>query len=341
VLNGNDPKVNPTSTGSAQPGIGHNRPPPDIYVREIKKLTAIEAVLKNPKFSQTQALILVGLIVRSDEGYGNAFPGGATLAVYAKVKRTDAVFKALRELEDQFNMIRRESRGQGKSNSYSVIPDRIVDAVVAAYEERKAAKNAAAALDATHPPEAGDLQQETTTPKAGELHELLRPKRVGDAQEPTRLKRAPAQTGHPPEAGATHPPKAGTYPVSIRGKEKEDVRGRATTIWRGLLGMEQAGVLYEDGKVTLHNGVRLKWLEEFGDDKSLDLALIEAAAYVQPGSTRPIDVQVEGQLAKRAREKRERDQRYAATAAKPNKGELPAWKAEINDKLARMRAANK
>jgi hypothetical protein len=324
-------KVNSAGTAYTSDGIPRsNSPPPDIYVREIKKLTAIEAVLKNPKFSQTQALILIGLIVRSDGNYGNAHPGGATLALYAKVKRTDAVFKALRELEDQFKVISRESRGQGKSNTYNVLPQRVLD--VAAYEERKAAKAAAAAARETHPSEAGGMEKAGTTPKAGEF------------SKPTRLERAPSQTGHPPKAGTTHPPKAGTYPVSIRGKEKEDVRGRATTIWRGLLGMEQTGVLYEDGKVTLHNGVRLKWLEEFGDEKSLDLALIEAAAYVQPGSTRPIDVQVEGQLAKRAREKHEKDQRHAATVAankQQPRGELPAWKAEINDKLARMRAANK
>lgn len=327
-----DALVNKTRTEHPQPGIGHNNPPPDIYVREIKKLTAIEAVLKNPKFNQTQALILIGLIVRTDEMYKNAYPGAMTLALYAKVKRTDTVFDALRELEDKFKVISRESRGQGRSNSYSVIPQRVLDEVAAAYEERKAAK-AAAATKETHPPKPGELPQETSTPKPGEL------------PKPTRLERAPSQTGHPVKPGPTHPVKPGTYPVSYPVKEKGDVRARATNVWRGLIGVEQTGVLYEDGKITLHNGVRLRWLEEFGgDDKSLDLALVEAAAYIQPGSTRPIDVQVEGQLAKRAREKHEKHQRYAATVAANKtspKGELPAWKAEINDKLARMRAANR
>jgi hypothetical protein len=327
-MNKNAQVVNTPAPESAQPGIGHNRPPPDIYVREIKKLTAIEAVLKNPKFSQTQALILIGLIVRSNDSYSNAFPGGATLALYAKVKRTDTVFTALRELEDQFKVISRESRGQGRSNSYSIIPQRVLDAVVVAHEERKAAKAAAATTKETHPSKPGGLPKPTTTPKAGEF------------PEPTRLDRATASTGHPVKPGPTHPVQPAAYPVSYPGKEKGDVRGRATSTWRGLLGLEQKGVLYEDGKVTLHNGVRLRWLEEFGDERSLDLALIEAAAYVQPGSTRPVDVQVEGQLAKRVREKHERDQRHTASKAK-TKGELPAWKAEINDRLARMRAANK
>src|SRR5690606_15620623 len=99
-------------------------------------------VLKNPKFSQTQALILIGLIVRSDETYKNAFPGATTLALYAKVKRTQTIFAALKELEDQFKVINRESRGDGRSNSYNVLPQRVLDEVAKAYEERKAAKAA-------------------------------------------------------------------------------------------------------------------------------------------------------------------------------------------------------
>jgi hypothetical protein len=306
--------VNKTRTEHPQPGIGHNQPPPDIYVREIKKLTAIEAVLKNPKFNQTQALILIGLIVRSDEMYQNAYPGAMTLAVYAKVKRTDAVFKALRELEDQFKLISRESRGQGRSNSYSVIPDRVMDAVAAAYEERKAAKKAerdAAATEETHPSEAGGLAQETTTPKAGEL------------QKPTRLERAPAKTGHPPEAGTTHPPKAGAYPVSIRPKEKIPLLSPKANFWQGALNPSH-DVLFEDGKLTLVNGMRVTWLEEFGgSEKDLSLALMQAAQYVQPNSGRPLDVQVSGQLARIVREKRDKDARYAAASTKAAKSAKP------------------
>lgn len=323
-MNKNAQDVNKPVAPSTSPGMGHNGPPPDIYVREIKKLTAIEAVLKNRKFNQTQALILIGLIIKSDEAYGNAFPGGATLAVYAKVKRTDAVFKALRELEDQFKVINRESRGQGKSNSYSVLPQRIMDEVVAAYEERKAAKAAAAATQETHPPKAGDQQQGTSTPKAGGSAELVRPKRVGDADEPTRLKRAPAQTGHPPEAGATHPPKAGTYPVIIRSKEKDPLLSPKPNFWQDALNPSH-DVLFEDGKLTLVNGMRVTWLEEFGgDEKDLDLALQRAAQYVQPNGSKTLEVQVSGQLARIVQEKRDRDRRYAAAAnAKPAPAKKP------------------
>jgi hypothetical protein len=68
----------------------------------------------------------------------------------------------------------------------------------------------------------------------------------------------------------------------------------------------------EDGRVVLLNGTRAKWAAEFGgDEKQLDLALIDASAWVQPNSGRPLSVQVEAQLAKRALAKRQSDQRYA------------------------------
>lgn len=296
--------VNGISPADPQRGIGDNGGP-EFYVREIKKLTAIEAVLKNPKFSQTQALILIGLIVRSDESYQNAFPGGATLALYAKVKRTDAVFKALRELEDQFKVISRESRGHGRSNSYTVIPQRVVDAVVAAYEERKAAKAASATME-THPPETGDSANQSNPSEPGEI------------EKPTLPKRAPSQEGHPPEAGAGHPPKAGTYPVSIRPKEKNPLlspKSNPENFWQNAFG--SSDVLLENGNLTLVNGFRIQWLEEFGgDEKDLSLALTQAARYIEPNSHRPLEVQVSSQLARYVREKRNQDARYAAASAK-------------------------
>lgn len=71
-----------------------------------------------------------------------------------------------------------------------------------------------------------------------------------------------------------------------------------------------------DGTPVLLNGLRSFWLDEFGGDaKCLDLALKQAAAYVQPNGHRTLEVQVSSQLAKIAREKRERDSRYLAAAA--------------------------
>jgi hypothetical protein len=262
--------------------------------------------------------------------YRNAFPGAMTLALYAKVKRTDAVFAALRELEDQFKVITRESRGQGRSNAYSVIPDQVMNAIVEAAAERKAEKEAAKAATAakeTHPPKTGGLTQETTTPKAGEFAETHPPKAGA------RPNRTPAQ----PEP--THPPKAGAYPVIDPVDKKGYGASARSGFWQNALN-PSSDVLYEAGKLTLLNGMRVHWLERFeGDAERLDIALEQAAAYVQPNGMHSLETQVGSQLARIAGQKRDGDKRHAAN--KSSGGKLPTWKADINDKLARMRAANK
>lgn len=52
------------------------------------------------------------------------------------------------------------------------------------------------------------------------------------------------------------------------------------------------------GSLSLTNGTRARWLEKFGTEDALDLALIQAAAYVQPNAYKPLKIQVEAQLAR-------------------------------------------
>lgn len=288
------------SAQEVKPGIGHNGPPPDIYVREIKKLTAIEAVLKNPKFSQTQALILIGLIVRSDETYRNAYPGATTLALYAKVSRTQTIFDALKELEGKFKVIDRESRGQGRSNSYTVLPQRVLDEVAAAYEERKAAKAAERAAAKTENAQRTELESKPGAPTAPG-HQAHR-----DAERtPTRC------------AERT------TYPVRDP-VDKNVKRASGRSFWQNAFN-PSSDVLLEAGRLTLVNGMRVHWLEEFGgDEKDLELALQRAAQYVQENSNKALDVQVSGQLSRIVQERRDKDRRYAAAAAnKPQQQQAP------------------
>ena len=69
------------------------------------------------------------------------------------------------------------------------------------------------------------------------------------------------------------------------------------------------------GTITLHNGTGAHWLAKFGgDEERLALALEQAAGWVQPNSSRPLEAQVGSQLAKQLAEKRDRDDRYAAAA---------------------------
>lgn len=79
----------------------------------------------------------------------------------------------------------------------------------------------------------------------------------------------------------------------------------------------KAVTLGDDGVPVLHNGTRAKWLAKFdGDSERLQLALEQAAGWVQPNSSRPLEAQVSSQLAKTLAEKKDRDQRYERATVK-------------------------
>jgi hypothetical protein len=79
-------------------------------------------------------------------------------------------------------------------------------------------------------------------------------------------------------------------------------------------------VTFENGRLELKNGLKQFWLDKFGDEGLLDLAVIQAAGYVQINSSKPLEAQVSSQLAKAMRDKLDKDARYAkavkANAAK-------------------------
>ncbi len=250
--------------------IGHNS---GLYVSDVGKLQAIDAVLKNPKFSQTEALILIGLIVRSDKGYDNAFPGASTLAVYAKVAKTETIFKALRRLEDHYEMVKRTSRGSGRSNSYAVIPQRVVDAIVNEYDAKKKAAHATG----THPVRGGDPVEVDTSNGAAsqETHPV---QRVGSDPKPTPLNGAGANqepprlterlsAGHPVERSATHPVQRGTYPFhdpsqEERGGEAPPANRFVPINWKTALNADTAQDAHDvfwkpDGTIGVQNGFKV------------------------------------------------------------------------------------
>jgi hypothetical protein len=116
----------------------------------------------------------------------------------------------------------------------------------------------------------------------------------------------PVQTGNL-FAGSNRQLFAGSY---------KDNRTSNRTSETPLSPLDTRKVEFENGKLTLFNGLRQFWVDEFGgDEKRLDLALTQAAGYVQPNSSRPLEAQVSSQLAKIAAEKRDRDARYLAAAA--------------------------
>jgi len=119
--------------------------------------------------------------------------------------------------------------------------------------------------------------------------------------------------------------------------EKEDTREREITIRKDQLGRPiegpDADVIFEGGTLTLVNGLRSFWLKRFdGNAQRLDLALIQAAGFVQPNSVKPIAAQVSSQLAKIAGDKVDKDHRYAAAATKPSAQRPKNWLDEKNER---------
>jgi len=101
---------------------------------------------------------------------------------------------------------------------------------------------------------------------------------------------------------------------------------------------DHEGARFEKGRLVLLNGVRQFWLGQFGgNDLDLDLALIQAAGYVQENSRRPLEAQVGAQLAQMVRRRREQDQRYSA-AVKQNQTKSNPSAAPTSDALKQIQA---
>jgi DNA-binding GntR family transcriptional regulator len=90
----------------------------------MTKEDAIRAVLEHPRLSKTQALVLIGLILRSDAEYGNAYPSQSALAAYARVGRLATVAEALEALI-QMGLVACERR-EGRSSVFTVLPENLL-----------------------------------------------------------------------------------------------------------------------------------------------------------------------------------------------------------------------
>jgi uncharacterized protein YdaU (DUF1376 family) len=79
---------------------------------------------------------------------------------------------------------------------------------------------------------------------------------------------------------------------------------------------DEAPVSFFEGQIVLSAKKTAFWIPNFGNDaQSLALALIQAAGYTQPNDTSySLEVKIDRQLAKLARDKRDQDQRYAKAA---------------------------
>jgi hypothetical protein len=115
------------------------------------------------------------------------------------------------------------------------------------------------------------------------------------------------------------PPEQSRAETEQTQKEEKPLPPKRDFWGREIVGPE-ADVSFDGRAITLVNGERAAWLSKFGgDEERLDLALVQAANFIQPNNrTKSLLVQVRAQLSRAVADKRDRDMRYAVAAqAKP------------------------
>lgn len=86
----------------------------------------------------------------------------------------------------------------------------------------------------------------------------------------------------------------------------------------------------DDGSIAIHNEFKKFWLQRFdGNRDRLEMALLQAAGFVQPNSNKPLEAQVGAQLARIVSEKMDRDQRYAKAKNLPAKSFQPDFRSQL------------
>lgn len=153
------------------------------------------------------------------------------------------------------------------------------------------------------------LQLGATT--SSELHRNLRPSTTPQSAAETT-----------PHSYAETKPQSCGLDIEPSLNRKEKVNGAREEM---PVRCDPDGVVITATEIRLDASNREFWLREFeGDAKALDLALIQALAWVQPNSTRHPSVQVGAQLARIVAQNREQTKRYRARTPKPASPSAPS-----------------
>jgi hypothetical protein len=115
----------------------HNGGPPPINLTPSTKLECIQSVLDRGDLTAAQKCVGVGLIVAADKEWVSEV-GTEDLKRMASIKDRETVFNATKRLDDLGVVSKQSKRGQ--AGRFSILPPRIVTAVIAAYEETKSGR---------------------------------------------------------------------------------------------------------------------------------------------------------------------------------------------------------
>jgi hypothetical protein len=256
---------------------GHNGGPPSVALTPKTKLECIRGILERADLTAIQKCTGVGLVVSADKEW-TAEVKTADLQRMSSAKDRETVFRATKKLDDEGIISKASLRGQ--SGKYNILPPKMVEAVIEAFDELQSGRVK---------PDGISSQGPISNPVGFEPTTTMKP--VGF--EPTSR----VQPDQSSRAYIELPSEV------LKPKKVEDIPP-----------YPQAGgerVTFENGRLELKNGLKQFWLEKFGDEALLELAVIQAAGYVQTNSSKPLEAQVSAQLAKAMRDKLDKDARYA------------------------------
>lgn len=115
----------------------HNGGPPDLPLTAKTKLECIKSILEREDLSAAQKCIGAGIVLEADREW-SAEVKTPTLQRYASVKDRETVFRATRELDKKAVISKSSNRGQ--AGKFTVLPPRVVTAIVEAYGELKSSQ---------------------------------------------------------------------------------------------------------------------------------------------------------------------------------------------------------
>jgi hypothetical protein len=287
---------------------GHNGGPPAVALTPKTKLECIRGILERADLTAIQKCTGVGLVVSADKEW-TAEVKTADLQRMSSAKDRETVFRATKKLDDEGIISKASLRGQ--SGKYNILPPKMVEAVIEAFDELQSGRVK---------PDGISSQGPISNPVGFEPTTSMKPvgfeptSRVQPDQSSRAYIELPSEVLKPKKVEDKYPP----YPQS------DDQR-----------------IAFENGRLVLFNGLRQFWLEEFGGDaKRLDLALIEAAGAVQPNNrVKPLESQVGALLARKVADKRDKDERYAK-AVNANAAKAPVGRQPAEDRQALLKAQN-
>lgn len=118
----------------------HNGGPPSLPLTAKTKLECIQSILEREDLTAAQKCIGAGIVLEADREW-SAEVKTPTLQRYASVKDRETVFRATRELDKKAIVAKSNIRGQ--AGKFTVLPPRVVSAIVEAYDEAKSGRDKA------------------------------------------------------------------------------------------------------------------------------------------------------------------------------------------------------